>query len=80
MSFEVLKMIVLLCQLNTGADATYSSLERLDRQQVKCQTFYIDCLYEEAGQKINETAVIIKDIGPIHFRKCIQKRLKAITP
>jgi hypothetical protein len=40
---ELVKIIVLLCQLNTGVNADVH-LYRLETKQLECQQYYIKCL------------------------------------
>jgi len=59
---EMIKTIVLLCQLNgAGADSSHI-IEFTERKQLRCQQYYVKCL----GTEINSNYKTLS--------KCIQER------
>ena len=69
---ELFQIIALLCQVGGGGSNVMTNVEWVDKHQLKCQKYYIDCVYEEVG-RLNAEINKAKP-GATHLRRCIQKR------
>ena len=62
---EMIKVIAMLCSLNTGADSQYL-MNSQSRTQLKCQKYYVRCL-----RKAQNITVGAKDLS-----QCILEKSK----
>jgi len=69
---ELFQVIALLCQLGGGGSDVRNNTEWVDKCQLKCQKYYINCVYEEVS-RLNADINGAKP-GATHLRRCIQKR------
>jgi len=65
MTFEILKVIALLCTVAPGGPHT---LQSVDEYQLECHNYYINCMYEKASTKV------LDRMRPSFLRQCIQER------
>ena len=47
MNLELLKIVILLCSINSN-----SPLDKVEKYQLECQQWYVDCVYDQISAQV----------------------------